>query len=230
LVARAVWDREAAGSNPVSPTMLPMMKPTIIYIVRHGESEANRDNIISGQIDPALTEAGRAQARETKAALSHVKFDAVYSSDLQRAAETAGIIFGQAVPAHRQKVNFRERNFGTVDGKPGHHLEGLHEKMLSMAADESLNYKPVPGMESDNEVADRFIAELEQIARVHGGQTILVGAHGGTIRTTLVRLQNLRYSDMPQGSFKNAGYAKLTYADGKFTVDEVVGVDKQLAG
>jgi broad specificity phosphatase PhoE len=69
------------------------METCYIYVVRHGESVYNRDDVVSGQNNPKLTALGRQQANETKAKLAKIKFDEVYSSDLQRASDTAAIIF-----------------------------------------------------------------------------------------------------------------------------------------
>jgi broad specificity phosphatase PhoE len=95
-----------------------MNKTTRIYVVRHGESVFNRDEIVSGHVDPELTDAGRKQVEATKQKLANVRFDEAYSSDLQRAIETAEIIYGKAVPKPNRWPKLRERDFGDYDGQP----------------------------------------------------------------------------------------------------------------
>ena len=68
------------------------MNRCTLYLVRHGQSEHNRDDIISGQVDPSLTNQGIQDATKTKLKLSNVHFSDVYSSDLIRAYKTASII------------------------------------------------------------------------------------------------------------------------------------------
>ena len=62
---------------------------TVIYLIRHGESEGNLKRICLGNTDLGLTEKGREQAEKTAKALSPVDIDAIYSSDLIRAVQTA---------------------------------------------------------------------------------------------------------------------------------------------
>ncbi len=201
-------------------------EPAIIYVVRHGESEYNRDGILSGQVDPSLTDKGRRQARRTKQALKDVRFDMAYSSDLQRAAKTAEIIFGKPIHPSRQLVGLRERTFGSIDGKSEKTMDGVHEKMLAMSDQDSWQYKHVPDMESDAELSLRFVNELEKLAKNHPGEIILVGAHGGTARSMLMRLKKLAYKDFPRKSFQNGDYIKLTYDGKKLKVEDIVRLGK----
>jgi probable phosphoglycerate mutase len=65
-----------------------------VYIVRHGETEANRQGIIQGQMDTALNEVGVEQARMVGEFLKGVRFDRALSSDLSRATKVCGFIIG----------------------------------------------------------------------------------------------------------------------------------------
>ena len=207
-----------------------MSSITKIYVVRHGQSVYNRDGIVSGHVDPVLTEEGRQQAAATKQRLKHVAFDEVYSSDLQRAVETASIIFGAPVPKSHQLFALRERSFGDYDGRPSAHLEELragNRSHIEQLTDEELwRYSHHPTIESDHEVSVRFVEALAEIAQSHPGKTILVGAHGGTIRTSLIKLGYATAKELPGGSFDNAGYVELIYQGGEFSVGEVVGANR----
>jgi len=87
-----------------------------VYIVRHGESESNRDDTWTGHLDVHLTEKGKDDALFARGVLSDVRFDAVYSSDLVRATETAEI----ALPAHKYVTDkkLREIDVGSITGQP----------------------------------------------------------------------------------------------------------------
>lgn len=201
-----------------------MTKQTKIYLVRHGETTLNARSILSGHLDPPLTEKGNEQARLTATKLKNVHFDAAYSSDLQRAIETGRIIYGKPIPKANRIPGLRERNFGLLEGKPEkHYVEGNKNKK-TMTHDELWVYKHVHDIESDHELSLRFIAALEPVAKKNPGKTILVVAHGGAIRTTLMKLQSLTYNEFPPGSFKNGGYAELAYENNNLKVVQVTGV------
>lgn len=203
-----------------------------LYIVRHGESEHNRDNITSGHVDPDLTETGKQQALKSKQSLAHIHFDDVYSSDLQRAAKTAELIYGSPVPIDHQVAGLRERDYGQYDGRPIRHWEDLKEEKQpehdSLPIHEQWRFKHTPDAESLFEVSERFIGALATIAQANPGKTILVGAHGSVLRTTLISLGYATSSELPSKSIDNAANVELDYADGSFTVGTVVGANKMV--
>jgi broad specificity phosphatase PhoE len=201
-----------------------MAKVCTIILVRHGESVHNKQGIIAG--DSPLTDKGRDQARQTKQALGDAgfKFDDVYSSDRIRAIETAEIIAGKEVPASHQLASLRERDYGRLDSKSTKHQDEEHAKRVTMTPEENWVYKHVPDIENDRELSTRFVGALRELAEKHAGQTILVGAHGAAIRVSLMKLLGLTYYELPQNSFKNAGYVELKYADHNFEVVQATGV------
>lgn len=89
-----------------------------VYIVRHGETQENRDGIMQGHLDTPLNAAGLEQAQLTAAALEHVQFAAAHSSDLQRAMKTAETILqkhpGVVLQTH---AALRERDMGSMQGQ-----------------------------------------------------------------------------------------------------------------
>ncbi|KAF8205630.1 histidine phosphatase superfamily [Mycena galopus ATCC 62051] len=88
-----------------------------IYVVRHGETQANKDSVIQGQLDTELNETGVEQARRVADALRSVHFDAAYSSDLARALKTAQIILGHRTDIEiRREEALRERFLGDMQG------------------------------------------------------------------------------------------------------------------
>lgn len=201
-----------------------------IYIVRHGQSVGNRDNIMSGHTDHPLTDLGKAQAEATKQLLRDVPFDDVYSSDLQRAADTAEIIYGKPVPKDHQLSDLRERSYGELEGKPSHvrvkRDEALKAQLKDLSDEEKWHHKPGGDTESHHELSTRFFNALRELANNSNGKTILLVAHGGCVRTTLIKLGYATQNELPGGSFKNGGFIVLDYEDGSFSVEKVVGVDK----
>ncbi len=87
-----------------------------VWLIRHGESETNRDGLWTGWLDVPLTEKGKEDASAARRLLAGVQFDKIYASDLQRAKTTAEI----AIPGcqYEQKPILREINVGNIAGKP----------------------------------------------------------------------------------------------------------------
>ena len=197
-----------------------------IYVVRHGESEANRDDICGG--DTPLTAKGREQASEARQLLENVHFDAAFSSDLERAVDTAAIIFGHDIPEENRLPALRERDFGPIEGAPNEAWMAIKEpweaKYAALPFAERSRYDYAEGIENDGELSDRIMAALEQIATTHSGQIVLVAAHAGPVR---VLLMHLGFADfLTVGSFKNAGYVELLWDGEHFSIGQVVGIQK----
>jgi phosphoserine phosphatase len=192
-----------------------------LFVMRHGQSIYNLQDIVSGHVNPDLTEEGRAQARAAKTRLSHVHFNEVYSSDLDRAIETAAIIFGAPVPKGHQWPELRERAFGVLDGMHNDHARKAFQECTEICNldDEKMwTHAHIKGAESNHEVAERFIRALTKVAQANLGKTVLVGAHGGTVRTMLIALKHGTTADFPSGSIKNASFVELLYDGSKLMV------------
>lgn len=94
------------------------MARAIIHIVRHGETDENRQGIFQGQLDTVLNAAGLGQAQQAAEALRTIPFDMAFSSDLKRAVKTAQTILEYHLKVQLQKVEaLRERHMGDLQGK-----------------------------------------------------------------------------------------------------------------
>lgn len=176
----------------------------LLYLVRHGETDWNKQHRIQGRTDIPLNDTGRHQARETAALLARRHWDAVIASPLSRAFETASIIaaeLGLAEPTLLPAVV--ERNYGEA--------EGMDYRTLDEQFPEGT---PVPGRETHEEVADRALPALLEIARQHPDQAVIVVAHGGVIRSVLQAVD-------PEGSFgriSNGSIHSFRFEDGALSL------------
>jgi 2,3-bisphosphoglycerate-dependent phosphoglycerate mutase len=201
-----------------------MVKHTTIYLVRHGESELNKQSKLAGHIDSPLSATGVQQVRQTKKDLANVMFDVVYSSDLKRTVQTAEIVSGKAVPAGHRLQDLRERTYGELEGETKAALAASEAAKERLSEAEKWTFRNVSGMETDEELAARFLEALRRIVFANRGKTILVAAHGGPIRMALMKIAGFSHADWPRGSFKNGGYAALKYDDKGFKVVRIGGI------
>ncbi len=145
------------------------MGPLELWLVRHGETPASRDGVLAGWADVPLTPRGVEQAEAVRPALAGERFDSVWSSDLQRAAETARLAWGDA----RRDARLREIHFGELEGRPWAALDP--EVRRSFA--EFNGFRPAGG-ETLAQVRERVLTFLGELSP---GRHLLF-THGGVIR------------------------------------------------
>ncbi|MCU1416048.1 MAG: histidine phosphatase family protein [Schumannella sp.] len=148
---------------------------TELYLVRHGETDWNQQRRIQGLTDIPLNDTGREQARATGRLLARRRWDAVFSSPLRRALETAEIIAEElGLPAPATVDALVERNYGDAEGMNFLDIERKYPDRGS-----------VPGQESREEVVARVLPALHELAAAHPDQRLVVVSHGGAIRAVL---------------------------------------------
>lgn len=158
----------SASSSPSSPI-------TRLLTIRHGESEWNAIGRWQGQADPPLTDAGMLQAVAAGQALG--TFDAIWSSTLQRAANTAAIIAeGLGIGPVQLEPDLMENAFGPWEGLTVPEIEAGWPGFM---AD---NRRP-EGAEQPDEVSARGLGALRRIAAQYPGGEVLIITHAGLIRT-----------------------------------------------
>ena len=185
------------------------------FLVRHGQTEWNRVGRAQGQSDPPLNREGREQAEAVAVRLAPVSFEAAYSSDLRRAADTAlPVMRGRDAPiGHRRDL--REKDFGEWEGITYEELERRYPDMLAELFDERPAFAP-PGGESDLELFDRAADAAARIAGRHSGTdgNILVVSHGGTLRAMMVWMLGLPVESMWRLRLSNTGLSIITVFEG----------------
>jgi len=151
---------------------------TVLVLVRHGETDWNREGRWQGHSDTALNDTGRAQARRVAEQLQDV--DAVYSSDLARARETADIVAAELGLPVREDERLRERSFGAWEGLTAPEIE-------ERFTDELARWRAGEGhgaadAEPFDAFANRVRSFLDDAIARHTNETALIVAHGGSIR------------------------------------------------
>jgi uncharacterized phosphatase len=176
----------------------------LLYLVRHGETDWNRQRRIQGTTDIPLNATGREQAARTGRLLASREWNAVVASPLSRAVETATIIAGElglAAPATDERLV--ERNYGEAEGLD------FEEMQRSFPED-----APVPGREKRSAVASRALDALLEIAHRHPDEAVVVVTHGGLIRSVLRRID----PEGEHGMITNGSVHSFRYEDGALSL------------
>lgn len=190
---------------------------TRVIAVRHGETAWNVQTRIQGQIDIGLNDAGRWQAQRLARALADERFDAVYASDLQRAADTARAVAEHHGLALRTDVGLRERGFGEFEGLTWAEVEQQHPEASRRWRDREAAFGP-PGGETLASFHERAVSALAAIAARHRGQHIVVVTHGGVL-DMLYRAASRIALDAPRTwQLGNASINRVLHGDQGFTL------------
>jgi alpha-ribazole phosphatase len=184
---------------------------TELLLVRHGETEWNRDRRIQGQTDVCLSELGREQARRLALRLSREPINAIYSSDLKRASETAApLAQALGLPVHLTP-QFREVGFGLWEGLTVDEVaRGWPDEYAAWRQD-SVRCRPPEG-ESIEALQERALACVTDILTTHPGQRVAIIGHGGSIKSILCGLMGFPLTLWRRLRVDNSSVSRLVFA------------------
>ena len=140
----------------------------MIYIVRHGETDWNKEHRIQGHQDIPLNEQGRRDAKKAKNKLKNVNFDVVFSSPLSRALETAKIITDHDIIIAKRLI---ERGNGQLEGC--NNLDII--KSIPWNEEKVIEY----GVEPISELRERVNSFLDEIVNNYKDKNVLIVTHAG---------------------------------------------------
>lgn len=156
-----------------------------LLLIRHGQTDWNLAQRFQGQSDIPLNETGRKQAQALAERLAAEPFDAVYSSDLQRATETARITCRSGFqPDICPDPRLREVNFGNWEGLTYDEIKAKHPETLAAWESDIFKNAPPHG-ETLEGLAIRVQSMLDELREKHEDQNILIVAHGGVLQTLI---------------------------------------------
>lgn len=181
---------------------------TRIWLIRHGATEWNINKRAQGQADIALTDSGRAQAKEVAVAMSTFSLDAIYSSDLVRAVDTAKPIAQEQGLEVETDPAFREIDQGEWTGLPTNEIRRRWPDLWGTAR----HYSARPGGETPGQVRARALAGLERVVRRHPKGTVAVVSHGGTIRWLVA--ESMGYDDRASAGLRGVSNAGAVLLEG----------------
>ena len=172
-----------------------------LVLIRHGQSLWNAENKFTGWTDIGLSEKGIKEAQDAGKKLEDVEFDVVHTSALIRAQKTAEIIIennkkSESIPVYKDKT-LNERHYGS--------LQGLNKKETAekYGAEQVHIWRrsfdvPPPDGESLKMNAERTIPYFKEnvIADLKNGKNVLVSAHGNSLRSIVMYIENISKEDV----------------------------------
>lgn len=181
------------------------MQRTQFWLIRHGETDWNVEQRLQGWRDIPLNEVGKKQAQSIRHFLDSqaLEFDAILSSDLQRAVQTAQIIFPETTPPLIQYPQLRERNYDIYEGEPWKKLLQLVDQPAPEINLRDPNLL-IPNGESLIDFHDRIVHIFNTIAKERPNQCLAVIAHGGVIDMVWRQIKNLDLTTLHPIQIHNA--------------------------
>ena len=184
---------------------------TTIVLVRHGETDWNRERRFQGHADTPLNEAGRLQARELAELLRDEGASAIYTSPLRRASETARIVAEQLGLEARELEPLREIDVGDWQGLTVDEVRARFPELAEVAW-----HAGWPNGETYEELAARVIPALHEVARRHAGERVLGITHAGPLRAALAAATGLSREESRAriGPLTNCAVFRFALRDG----------------
>ena len=187
----------------------------VLVLVRHGQSIWNLENRFTGETDIPLTPQGRTEALAAGAKLMSVAFTHGFTSVLQRAIDTMTLLLeaaGQSQLAVTRNAALNERNYGNLQGLNKAEVAKKYGEEQVALWRRSFSVRP-PGGESLDDTAHRVLpyyhTAIEPLLRQGG--TILVVAHGNSLRALMMVLENITAEDISDVDLPTASPRRYTF-------------------
>lgn len=181
---------------------------THLLVIRHGETAWNAEHRIQGHLDIPLSAAGVHQAARLAERLAREPVDAVYSSELARAWLTA-LPFAQRLGLEvRPEPRLRERCFGIFEGLTLDEIATRHPEEFRQWRGRDPGWA-MEGGETGQQLIDRVLEALHDIAGRHRGQTVAIVTHGGVLDVAYRAARALDWDAPREHQMLNASINRL---------------------
>ena len=167
----------------------------VLYVTRHGETDYNVLGKYCGSTDVALNDTGIGQAHELAWRMQGMKFDAVVSSPMLRARQTADIVCASLNMQYSVYGQFAERNVGVYEGLTRDEAKERYPHLWNRQCTRNPDDAP-DGGETIRQVCGRIDCGMIELRRDFAGRTILLICHGFAARAVHRHCHNLSFDEM----------------------------------
>lgn len=194
-----------------------------LILMRHGESQWNKENRFTGFTDVDLNDKGVEEAKRAGVALKDIKFDKIYTSTLKRAYRTAEIVMkeaGQNPPVVKHD-DLRERDYGDLTGLNKDDMRKKFGEEQVRIWRRSYDVPP-PGGESLKDVVERVRPYYEDhiLPDLVAGKNVLLAAHGNTLRAMLIILGDYTPENINTAEVATGDPMIVTFENGQRIADK----------
>jgi probable phosphoglycerate mutase len=193
------------------------MRMTELVLIRHGETDMNRELRFQGHVNVGLNAVGLEQARRLAARMAGEQAHALYASDLLRARQTAEPIASGLALEPVPESGLREQNFGRVDGMRVGDIQRDHPEAwagwLRFTEDFAM-----PDGESTRAFHGRVMQAVQRLVASHPDQTVVIVTHGGVLDMIYRTARSLGLNGPRQSEIPNAGLNRIRVREGAIDI------------
>lgn len=190
---------------------------TELVLIRHGETEMNRELRFQGHVNVGLNAIGLEQARRLAARMAGEQADAMYASDLLRAQQTAQPIAATLSLQPLAECGLREQSFGRVDGMRVDDIKQNHPEAWEAWLRFEQDYA-MPEGESTRQFHGRVMEAVQRLVAAHPQQKLVLVTHGGVLDMIYRTARALGLDGPRQSDIPNAGVNRIRVRDGAIEI------------
>lgn len=201
------------NSHSVIPPRWDNQWMTELILLRHGETDWNRELRFQGHVDVSLNAIGLEQAERLARRLAGQAAHRLYASDLLRAQQTAAPVSRQLGLVGVSDAALREQCFGSVEGMSVDEIKA----QLPQAWDSWLRFHEdycMPEGESTRQFHARVMGAVQRLVAAHPGETLVVVTHGGVLDMIYRTARSLGLNGPRQSEIPNAGFNRVRVREG----------------
>jgi|SRR3989338_1890509 len=193
----------------------------ILFLVRHGQTDWNKEKRIQGLQPVPLNEEGFAQAKKLADFFKNIELDCIIASPLERTMQTAEVISGATSVPIQTDSAFQDRAHGDHEGLLGEELRKLIPDLKVQWAKAGIDWTR-GGVETVRDLQLRVRKGFDELLRAHKGETVLIVTHDIIIKSIVHYLHNGKLETVfERESVDNAGIIKAELKNGKWIVESV---------
>lgn len=185
---------------------------TKLFLIRHGETEWNKNMKVQGRTDIELSSEGLRQAALLAKRLSKEKIDVIYSSSLKRALKTSEIIAANKQCDINESDKYHEICYGPWEGLTIKEIKEKYSEHFKMYREDPANFN-LQGAETFIDLMERTYNAIMEIVHLHKGSNILLVSHGTAIKAAIIRILGIDIINHTKFRIDNASISIIGFSE-----------------